>query len=90
LLVSAECGVRRYLHHRVEVLQIYFGEVGLSGEMIEIDRLRRQSLARQINVIRAGAAKATAPSTTACVDWAKVKNVQGSLTRIRGKVIEDR
>ena len=50
----------------VKVLQIRVREIGDRGEMIEVDRFRRQSLAGQMNVVRArpAAAKATASTRT--------------------------
>jgi hypothetical protein len=69
------------LHHRIEVLQIAVREVGDIGAMIEINRLGRQRLAGQIDVIRAraaAAAESATPRATARGGRAEIKNMERS------------
>src|ERR1043166_8267946 len=89
LLGRADFRVRHHLHHRIEVLQVTLREIGDAGEMIEVDLFRRQGLAREINVVRARAAKATEPApVTTSADRAKIENVQRTIRSVSGCGVE--
>src|SRR6185436_9416193 len=86
LLGWPDFGVRHDLHHRVEVLQIGVAEIGDIGAMIKIDRLGRQSLAGQINVVRARAAKSSTSAAT--TDRAEIEDMEWTLGGVRTQRVQ--
>src|SRR5205814_9731002 len=64
-------------------------ESGDRGHVSEVDCPRRQSVAGQINIIRARPANAADPTAaTARADRAKIENVQRTIRCVRGNGVE--
>src|SRR6266496_5058663 len=71
--------------------QILLREMGDIGEMVKVDRLGRERLAGEINVVRARAAtaaKPAAPCATARAGRAEIKNVERAIRRVRRHHVE--